>query len=324
MNKKIRGALLGVVVGDILGEPYENQKTTVSQTPPSVSEFKQYPMYTDDTEMTLITLAHIIHFKEIRPASLAIEYAANASSFRKYGGNAKRTQKVICQRPELWESAGLETLKEGSWGNGCLMRLMPIALWSSKHDLFDNITKILVSTHNNPEALSCSMTFCLLIKLLINNAVEPSGVQTRYLPTAEDFLITVINLSQNDRLLCKLNMIRQKLIISDVQLSLPDLRLWIQNNVTEIGIRAVDTFAIIIAVMVYHLKHKTQEWKPHEVLSFIISLGGDTDTNASICGGLLGALYGDDWLPAKWVNAIPDYRRIEDAIRQFTSVCLSD
>lgn len=28
--------------------------------------------------------------------------------------------------------------------------------------------------------------------------------------------------------------------------------------------------------------------------------GGDTDTNAAICGALLGAVYGRDAIPAQW------------------------
>jgi ADP-ribosyl-[dinitrogen reductase] hydrolase len=36
--------------------------------------------------------------------------------------------------------------------------------------------------------------------------------------------------------------------------------------------------------------------------------GGDTDTNAAICGALLGAVYGKRAIPAQWLNAILDCR----------------
>jgi len=32
--------------------------------------------------------------------------------------------------------------------------------------------------------------------------------------------------------------------------------------------------------------------------------GGDTDTNAAICGALLGAVYGREAIPAQWEEAI--------------------
>jgi hypothetical protein len=32
--------------------------------------------------------------------------------------------------------------------------------------------------------------------------------------------------------------------------------------------------------------------------------GGDSDTNAAIAGALLGAVYGEDAVPAQWRNAV--------------------
>lgn len=36
--------------------------------------------------------------------------------------------------------------------------------------------------------------------------------------------------------------------------------------------------------------------------------GGDTDTNAAICGALLGAVHGIDAIPAQWVNRVLNCR----------------
>ncbi len=36
--------------------------------------------------------------------------------------------------------------------------------------------------------------------------------------------------------------------------------------------------------------------------------GGDADTNAAICGALLGAVYGLESIPARWVDRIPNCR----------------
>ena len=36
--------------------------------------------------------------------------------------------------------------------------------------------------------------------------------------------------------------------------------------------------------------------------------GGDTDTNAAICGALLGAVYGIDAIPTQWVDSILNCR----------------
>lgn len=42
-----------------------------------------------------------------------------------------------------------------------------------------------------------------------------------------------------------------------------------------------------------------------------IGRGGDTDTNAAICGALLGAVYGRKAIPAAWLNRLLTCRPIQ-------------
>ena len=44
--------------------------------------------------------------------------------------------------------------------------------------------------------------------------------------------------------------------------------------------------------------------KPEECLVRMIAIGGDTDTLACMLGACLGALYGDSWIPRRWIMAI--------------------
>jgi len=45
-------------------------------------------------------------------------------------------------------------------------------------------------------------------------------------------------------------------------------------------------------------------------LIWLANAGGDTDTNAAIAGGLMGARDGEGAVPARWLEAIPDVSRI--------------
>ena len=60
---------------------------------------------------------------------------------------------------------------------------------------------------------------------------------------------------------------------------------------------------------------------PNSIQSFydVINAGGDTDTNASMLGALLGALNGMEIFPEKLVDSIPDeYRtKIENLSNRF-------
>jgi hypothetical protein len=47
-----------------------------------------------------------------------------------------------------------------------------------------------------------------------------------------------------------------------------------------------------------------------EALPATVSKGGDTDTNAAICGALLGAVQGRDAVPLQWRNAVHTCRPV--------------
>ncbi len=45
-------------------------------------------------------------------------------------------------------------------------------------------------------------------------------------------------------------------------------------------------------------------------LIWLVNAGGDSDTNAAVAGGLLGARDGEDAIPARWIAALPDVGRL--------------
>ena len=42
-----------------------------------------------------------------------------------------------------------------------------------------------------------------------------------------------------------------------------------------------------------------------EALVAVVNLGGDTDTNAAVCGALMGAQYGVGAIPERWREKVP-------------------
>src|SRR5438876_893160 len=76
VKTKVSGTLLGVVVGDLLGEQVEGLSS-----PGIIEKFRSNAKYTDDTEMTLITLQHLLTFKTIKALTLAIEYCLLLKEF---------------------------------------------------------------------------------------------------------------------------------------------------------------------------------------------------------------------------------------------------
>ena len=302
---KISGVLLGVICGDLLGEQVESTPNTRI-----IKTFRTNAKYTDDTEMTLITLQHLMSFKTIKPLAMSIEYASNATWSRKYGGNMVKTLKKIKEQPHKWETAYKEFLEEGSWGNGCLMRIAPLALFdlnASREDLSQHLTDCLKSTHNNDESLQCSIEYCLILKELFQSPTN----KIDHMKLVQN----VIDRNLNARLTEKIQLIKDKILDTNSVEKYDQLSHFINHDLVEHGIRSSDTLALVIATLMYNCKYN--QWTPTALLSIIVSFGGDTDTNASILGAFLGAIYSINWIAVDWFNNIENKTKILNQFQTF-------
>ena len=58
-----------------------------------------------------------------------------------------------------------------------------------------------------------------------------------------------------------------------------------------------------------------------------INWGGDADTVGCIAGSLLGALYGVDWLPQRWLKPLHDrpliVKLVDNLLRQYDIPCVA-
>lgn len=306
IKTKINGTLLGVVVGDLLGEQVEGLAN-----PGILTKFRNGAKYTDDTEMTLITMQHLITFNTIKPVSLTLEYASNATlGTRKYGGNASKTLNKIKQNPELWDCAYTDFLQEGSWGNGCLMRISPIALYdlnATPTELSKHLSDCLRGTHNNEEALQCSIEYCTIIKEMFTNTSGNVDAKT--------FIDNIISRNNNSRLTEKVNVIKRHIIDSDKIKTFEELYKFMNEGIVEHSIRASDTLALTIGILAHFFKYK--QWTATQLLSIMVAMGGDTDTNAAILGSILGALLGVSWIELHWFNNIEDKTNIMAMFQKF-------
>jgi ADP-ribosylglycohydrolase len=53
-----------------------------------------------------------------------------------------------------------------------------------------------------------------------------------------------------------------------------------------------------------------------DVLVDVVRIGGDTDTNGAIAGGLLGARDGVDAIPQRWLDKLQFRREFEEIVAQ--------
>ena len=131
--------MFGVIAGDMIGSPYERKNIATRDFP----LFQPASRYTDDTVLTIATAAALLDNPEATAEDFARNYIAYYKRFPKRGfGKGFRE----------WATAGKLRVSD-SYGNGCAMRVSPIA-WA--FDDFNTVQgfveRSVFYTHNHEES----------------------------------------------------------------------------------------------------------------------------------------------------------------------------
>lgn len=176
---RIEGMLLGVAIGDGLGNTTEGQ--TPTERTAAHGEIRDYlpnrycadqsrGVPSDDTQLTFWTVEKILSDGGLIPESLLERFAAQ----RIYGiGQAVRDALARWKagvRP--WYACGSE-----SAGNGALMRIAPVILphlHAPSAALWSDTALATMLTHNDPAALSSCIAWVNVLWQLLSMATAPS------------------------------------------------------------------------------------------------------------------------------------------------------
>lgn len=159
-----------------------------------------------------------------------------------------------------------------SEANGALMRLTPLALWlaGEAEDTIASLARTEATlSHPSPVCQDANVVYCLLIDHLVRFPNDVEGALTR----AERFVREHVH-----------TRVREWFLEESLDIS----KLVCTHQIGHVR------WGFVLAV--HFLRAKT----PYEsAIKQTLLKGGDTDTNAAIVGGIIGALHG--------VNAIPMY-----------------
>ncbi len=187
--------LPAIAYGDAAGLPFENQPP---QKPGSINGLKdvtenplvgRYPAgtWSDDTHLSLATALSLINFNGF---SLAAQAESHIIAYEHVNGSKSREDyippivtegKLQGWGPSTTESisklkAGVSPLKsgkEGSTGNGVLMKMAPLVFWHAARDTSHmevnaECIKFTKMTHDTREAMICSLVHAQMLRWLIN------------------------------------------------------------------------------------------------------------------------------------------------------------
>lgn len=288
---KIIGCIVGGAIGDCLGRPYENQKGV------KVKEGKWE--ITDDTQMTLATCEAITKSRKVDPEIIAKTFVQwhRREPFKGLGAS---TYKALLELSQGGHWALVGRKGEMAAGNGAAMRIAPLAFCL---DVDEQQTKIIIRdvsriTHHNEEAYVGALAVAIAIRyawkktLTLDNSLVPTLIDKLPDSSIRDRLVGFSKLDNN-------------------------------FSISEVAKRygssgyVVETIPLVIYSLNYFQKLGFQL-----LLQELITLGGDSDTIASITGQIIGSFIGFNALPKDLVSSLPISDNIFAIAKNFAKVVI--
>jgi len=306
---KIKGGVIGLTVGDALGVPYEFlSREEMDQRPARDmigygSHNQPEGTWSDDSSLTFCLME-----------SLCNDYDLNdiANNFTKwfyedfYTARGKVFDIGIATKNALFQfKRGMTPelcggFEEYSNGNGSLMRILPLAYYLKKEDSMQkryNIVKQVSSiTHAHLRSVFSCFIYVELARVLLLFEVDKYVAYESIKVPILDFAI------END-----FNPEEIKLFARILEENIFNVK---RNYIKSSGY-VLDSLE---AALWCFLTSDNYE----ETVLKAVNLGEDTDTIATITGGLAGLYYGLESIPETWEFQLAKYEEINELIEKFS------
>ena len=308
----VKGAILGVVVGDALGVPVEFMSREELTACP-VTGMREYGTHdqpagtwSDDSSMTLCLMESLTH---------GLDYGDMASTYLCWADDGYWTPhgEVFdmgrATREALVKYAhhvpALECGGDGQWdnGNGSLMRIMPLALylhetmgpcWNDEMDAYEIIHNASRITHGHPISLiSCGIYCSICNEVLRGNNLE----------------MAIYNGSEKAKAIYAM---RQELAVF-----LPEFQNITIHTLKELPMGSIRGSGYVLDTLVSSLWCLLHTNSFRSCVLQAVNLGEDTDTVGAVTGGLAGLYYGLSAIPEEWISALSRRDDIEALCERF-------
>ncbi len=281
LKSKFIGCLVGVAIGDGLGAQREGRGMAKREEIDSLAERLKQLIYTDDTHMTIGVAESLVESKGFNGEHMAQTFIKNyeVEPWRGYGPGPPRIFRMI-KRGEPWDSAADKLYQGGSFGNGSAMRVAPVGLLysNSPEKLREIAYKSSSITHSHELGKEGAALQAYAVALALNT---PSNEDI----DKESFLLKLQNFAQNR--LYKERIAQMKKLLDEQERA---------KVIAALGNGIEAPRSVPTAIFCFLLHPRSYK----NTVIYAISLGGDTDTIASMAGAISGAYLGVEAIPQEW------------------------
>jgi ADP-ribosyl-[dinitrogen reductase] hydrolase len=300
LKEKISGGLIGLLVGDALGVPYEFHKrdeipalAEIEFTPPPGfrrSHDRVPPgTWSDDGAHALTLLASLLERGTVDLDDLGSRMIAwYDSGYKAVDGKVFdvgiQTGQAINRlaRGVPADEAGSSDVHAN--GNGSLMRVLPLALWhkGSVEEMVADAQKQSLITHGHLCSQVCCALYCLWARYTLSDS-----------PDAWQEAVTSL-----------------RAIYAEGSKEQEELEWSIRPDDPLEG-----TGSGYVVDCLRSARWALQAGEYEHVVKAAVSLGNDTDTTACVAGGIAGLRDGINAIPERWRNALRGKELFEDELR---------
>ena len=288
-RERVVGCVLGLALGDALGAPFEfRRREEIPQPLPAFErEWMGLPpgAWTDDTAMARNLWRSLAEKGALSVADVFERHLAWIRSDPPDAGSL--TRRVLWSALEgasLDDAARLEWERRGpevSAGNGSVMYCAPLGAFRAARPelLIEEAPALSAITHWDDRCRTACLAVTLTAAALVRGeepqaAVEAAVGAVLERPGGEELEFLVAEAGRSRRI------------------DGPDMG-----------------FTLFTAGIALQVAGEDRGFE--EGLRHVVSLGGDTDTNAAVAGALLGARHGGAGLPGAWVATLQEWDAIE-------------
>lgn len=307
MRLKYIDGLFGFVVGDAMGVPIEF-KTREELLKNPVTKMTEYGTHnqpagtwSDDTSMMIATIDSInaknaIDIQDIALKFVAFKNHASYTATNEVFDIGNTCSMAISKFEENHDDPTLCGINDiNANGNGSLMRILPIAYYAiekklKEYEILELVRQISSITHAHEISIMGCYFYVRYVIFLLNGKDKYAAYS---MARSVDYAMFKPETQEAYNRLIKEDISKYKL-----------------NDIKSTGY-VVDSLEAAIWVTL-----KSENYK--EAVIGAINLGGDTDTIGAITGALAGIIYGYDFIPEEWKDALAKKEYLMDIFEEFS------